>query len=211
MQAHAAAEQRATLWGRRATRRASALAASTAPQLCRATRRAHSTCESYEWLLPRVPLVVVPCQSSAPSRARSCRALRKCGESEHQSTGTATPPEPPRQRTLPGTRLHSGARTCSPPLAAASRTELPDAPERRRARAPPRVLAAWPAVRLVAGRAALACDSSSGTPCPGLLAGTSPLAATHPKPSRSGPARRRGPLQAAEPGVMIIDLNTRKR
>jgi hypothetical protein len=74
----------------------------------------------------------------------------ECGESERPEHWDRHPTGAPRQRTLPGTRLHSGARTCSPPLAAASRTELPDAPERRRARAPPRVLATWPAARLVA-------------------------------------------------------------
>ena len=45
-------------------------------------------------------------QSSAPSRAQPCRALRKCGETarpEHWSCHTTGAP---RERTLPGTRLH---------------------------------------------------------------------------------------------------------
>jgi hypothetical protein len=65
-----------------------------------------------------------------------CCALQSAAKVHDQSTGTATPLEPPPQRTLPGTGLHPGARTCSPPLAAASRTEPPNASECRRARAP---------------------------------------------------------------------------
>ena len=79
----------------------------------------------------------------------------------------------------------------TPPLAAASRTEPPDASERR-PRAP-RVLAAWPS------RAALAYNSSSGAPTRGWLASRheATLAATHPKPL---------PLQPHVPPPRASDL-----
>jgi hypothetical protein len=94
-----------------------------------------------------------------------------------QSTGAATPLEPPRRRTLPGTKLHSGAQTCSPPLVAASRTELPDAPELRRARAPPR--------RVLAGRAL-----AGGSPCrAGLLRCRTTRVAARPTRARGPPQR----------------------
>jgi hypothetical protein len=85
-----------------------------------------------------------------------CRALRKCGESarpEHWSCHTTGAP---RERTLTGKRLHlrehKRARCHPRPPAAPSRQTPPNS---RRARAP-RVLAAWPAARLVA-RACCAC------------------------------------------------------
>jgi len=159
----------------------------------------------------------------------------------------------------------------TPPLAAASRTEPPDASERR-ARAP-RVLAAWPAARpcrarvlrwratrvgarpprgglasrheprlqqpaapsrqtppsaaaraprreflplgrrlaLSRGRAALACDSSSGAPTPGGLASRHGPLSRQPTPSRPSAAApaaaaRLGPLPpgSASLRVMII-------
>jgi len=49
-------------------------------------------------------------QSSAPSRARPCRALRKvrrkCGESARPEHWRRHPTGAPQQRTLPGTRIH---------------------------------------------------------------------------------------------------------
>ena len=89
-------------------------------------------------------------QSSAPSRARPCRALRKCGESarpEHWSRHTTGAT---RERTLPGTRLHlrehKRARCQPRPPAAPSRQTPPNS---RRAR-PAASSCAWPAARLVA-------------------------------------------------------------
>jgi hypothetical protein len=81
-------------------------------------------------------------QSSAPSRARPCLALRKCGESARPEHWGWHPTAAPRERTLPGTRLHLWAQTCSPPLAAARRIYLAAPDGRLRT---PRVLAAWPA------------------------------------------------------------------
>jgi hypothetical protein len=137
---------------------------------CRCTP-ACSTCATR-----RCAVRVAPRQSAALSRAA------KRGESARPEHGSCHTTGAPRERTLPGVRLHlrehKRARCHPRPPAAPSRQTPPNS---RRARAP-RVLAAWPA------RAALACDSSSGAPTSGGLASRHEPRTRQPtlgRPSRS--------------------------
>ena len=115
-------------------------------------------------------------QSSAPSRARPCRALRKCGERHDQSTGAAIPLKPhgnARCQARGCTRGHKrGPRRLQQPAAPSRQTP----PNSRRARAPARRVLAGQALAggrpaWSRGRHALPRDSNSGAPY--LLAGTS--------------------------------------
>ena len=145
-------------------------------------------------------------QSSAPSRARPCRALRKCDESaakvHDQSTGAVTPPEP-----HSNVRFQArGSTSESTSVLAATPGRLPHRAARRLRTATARVLReffAWPAARAVLrGRAALACDSSSGAPTPGGLASRHEPRSREPTPSPPMPHRPSGPFLSLK--VMII-------
>ncbi len=180
-------DQRPTRGIRACARAQSAQARPLAPALAaRATCSCTPACHSSSSRLGSGQFCVQP-----------CRALRKRCESTRPEHWDRLTTGSPRQRTLLGTRLHSGARTCSPPLAAASRTELPDAPERRRARAPPRLVLAGRA--LVGGppcragglrwrttRVAARPPTLGWGPCYRRAA---TLAATHPSPSRTSNRR----------------------
>jgi hypothetical protein len=143
-------------------------------------------------------------QSSGLFCVQPCCALRKCGESarpEHRSchtTGAPTETYAARHAALGGTNVYPAACSSQPHRAA-------NASERRRAHAPPRVLAAWPAARLVA-RACCATRVATRPPRGRLLAGTSHAPGNPPQavPPQQTCRRRASDSWKRDIRVMII-------